>query len=281
MWGPLKPFLISAVVVAVLIVALVWNGGDRGAGTSLMVYCAAGMRGPMAAITRSYAREYGVTVQVRYGGSGTLLSTLQLTPLGDLYLAADARYVEIAVEKGLVAKSYPLAKQRPVIAVRRGNPLNIRGIDDLVGGSLRISLSDPAAAAIGKTTEALLRAAGKWDSIHAVVLARGVFKPTVTNVANDVKLGAADAGIVWDTTVAQYPELEGIAMANSRAFEQRITIGLLTGSASPEAAKHFITYLLAPSGGQRVFLKMGIGGIPAESELAGTRVARADRVRAR
>ena len=119
-----KPFVISAVIVAVLIVALVWNGGNRGSGTSLMVYCAAGMRGPMEAITRSYAREYGVAVQVRYGGSGTLLSTLQLTPLGDLYLAADARYVEIAVEKGLVAESYPLAKQRPVIAVRRGNPLS-------------------------------------------------------------------------------------------------------------------------------------------------------------
>ena len=35
-----------------------------------------------------------------------------------------------------------------------------------------------------------------------------VFKPTVVDAANDVKLGAVDAAIVWDSMAKQYPDLE-------------------------------------------------------------------------
>ena len=43
----------------------------------------------------------------------------------DLFLAADASYAALACEKGLAAECLPVAYQRPVVAVRKGNPKKI------------------------------------------------------------------------------------------------------------------------------------------------------------
>ena len=89
---------------------------------SLVFFCAAGLKPPVAAAIDAYQRETGITVETQYGGSGTLLSKLQLVRVGDLYLAADESYIRTAREKGFVAESIPLASLRPVIAVPKGNP---------------------------------------------------------------------------------------------------------------------------------------------------------------
>ena len=75
-------------------------------GTSeyLTFYCAAGIRLPIKQIVVDYEREYGVQVQVQYGGSGTLLSNIQTAGIGDLYLAADESYIQRAREKKLLVE---------------------------------------------------------------------------------------------------------------------------------------------------------------------------------
>ena len=66
---------------------------------NLTFYCAAGIRLPIKQIVVDYEREYGVQVQVQYGGSGMLLSNIQTARIGDLYLAADESYIQRAREK--------------------------------------------------------------------------------------------------------------------------------------------------------------------------------------
>ena len=61
----------------------------------------------MAEIARRYEEAYGVKVMLQYGGSGTLLNNLQLADKGDLYLAADHSYTDIARGKGLIAEELP------------------------------------------------------------------------------------------------------------------------------------------------------------------------------
>src|SRR5690606_39025796 len=135
---------------------------------------------------------------------------LEVAQQGDLYLAADSSYTDIAQEKGLVAETITLAELRPVLAVAQGNPKEISGLADLLSGTLRISLANPDAASVGKVTESMLAAAGVWEKIKANTTASGVFKPTVNDVANDVKIGAVDVGIVWDAVAAQYPGLDTV-----------------------------------------------------------------------
>jgi len=77
--------------------------------SELLMYCAAGMRYPVEQIAAKYEAEYGVRINLQYGGSNTLLSQLEVNKTGDLFLAAEASYVRLAEEKGLTAEAFPLA----------------------------------------------------------------------------------------------------------------------------------------------------------------------------
>jgi molybdate transport system substrate-binding protein len=216
----------------------------------LLVYCAAGIRPPMEQVAADYEQEYGMSVQLQYGGSNTLLSQIEVARSGDLYLAADDHYLELARKKGLVKEVLPLATMRPVIAVQKGNPKAIRAVDDLLRDDVKTALGNPEQAAIGKTTRKLLVDSGHWQRLEAQVTRHGVFKPTVPEVANDIKLGSVDAGIIWDTTLALYPELEAIRVSELDAGLSHVSVGVLTSSQSPAASLSFARYLTARDKGQ-------------------------------
>ena len=73
------------------------SAGDGGT-QALDLYCAAGMRRPVEELCSAYERETGVPVRIQYAGSGTLLSSLQASRSGDLYVAGDVSFVDRAVE---------------------------------------------------------------------------------------------------------------------------------------------------------------------------------------
>src|SRR5213075_2802137 len=83
-------FLVSVVVLIGLIVLMMKEkkGEAKGTGQPLMVYCAAGLREPMAAVAEEYQKEFGVEVRCSYGASQAELVTLERAGNGDLYLPA-------------------------------------------------------------------------------------------------------------------------------------------------------------------------------------------------
>ena len=223
---------------------------------SLVMYCAAGIKPPVAEAAAKFAtEEFGVPVQLQYGGSGTLLSNLQVAKKGDLYLAADTSYIEIARAKKLVKEAIPVAKMHPVIMVKKGNPKQIQSIDDLMKEEVTVSLANPDAASIGKLAKKELGKAGKWD---ALAKSAQVFKPTVSEVANDVLLGAVDAGIVWDATVNQHADkVEMIEVPEFAQAIKNVTVGVMNSSEHSQQALMFARYLQAPEKGQKQFAKHG------------------------
>lgn len=223
----------------------------------LLFYCAAGMQRPVEQIVAEYGKEYGVPIRVQYGGSATLLSQLEVSGTGDLYLAGDNGYTDLAHEKGLVEERIPVATMRPVLAVRKGNPKNIRSIKDLLRDDVRVALGNPDQAAIGKQTRRVLEEAGEWKAVEQQVTKTGVFKPTVPEVANDVKLGSVDVGVVWNATVAQYPELEAVRTAELDQGASHITIAVMRNSKTPTAALKFARYLTARDRGLQQFAETG------------------------
>ncbi len=251
----------SLLVLVVLFVSMFWGRGlGLGAGQGdgdLVMYCAAGMRLPVQRIAAEYEKEYGVKIQLMYGGSNSLLNQIEVAKMGDLYLAADDSYTELAKEKGLVKEQLPLAVMRPVIAVAHGNPKGIRTIDDLLADGVRIALGNPEQAAIGKKTRQLIGKVGKWHALEKRVRQNGVFKPTVPDVANDIKLGSVDAGIIWDSTANQYPEIDAIRVPELDAGTVHITIGVMTSSKTPTAALRFARYLGARDQGLKTFESTG------------------------
>ena len=66
---------------------------------------------------------------------------------GDLYIPADDFYVHLAEQKNLIDEVIPLAEMTPVIAVPKGNPKQIRTLEQLLSGQYRVSQANPDAAA--------------------------------------------------------------------------------------------------------------------------------------
>ena len=260
---------LTVVVVGLLSALLYVNSrsgakpaGGSGAGKPsegpLIFYCAAGIKPPVNAVVAAFTAETGIPIRLQYAGSGTLLSNLQIARLGDLYLAGDSSFIDMAREKELVEEALPLATLRPVIAVPADNPKGIETVEDLLGADLRLGLGNPGAASIGKQTRKALEVAGLWEKVEAAARARGVFKPTVNEVANDIKIGTVDVGIIWDATARQYPELKIVCpLSADPAFVMHVTVGVLSCSKRATDALRLARYLSAPSKGGRVFQKSG------------------------
>ncbi len=230
-------------------------------GVSLIVYCAAGLKKPVEALALQYEQETGVSVSLQYGGTGTLLSQLQIAKRGDLFLAADEGAIADAARLGLIDETLPLVVQHPVIAVRQGNPKRIATLDDLLRPGVKTALPNPDAASIGKVTRNLL-GADRWDALAA---AAAVMKPTVTEVAADVTLGAADAAIVWDAIVPQFKGLEAVEQPEFKDHRENASAAVLIACKQREEALRFARYLAAPDKGGAVFAEHGFrpaGGGP-------------------
>ncbi len=228
---------------------------------TLVLYCAAGIKPPVEKLAREYEKISGVQVEIQYGGSGTLLSGLRIAKSGDLYLAADESYLKEASKLGLIAETQPLAFLSPVIAVKKGNPKNITGIEDFLKEDISFSLGNPEAASVGKYTKKILESHGLWESVKE---AATVFKPTVNEVANDIRIGAVDAGIIWDATANQYEELEIVHTKLFDGFTKQVTVGVLSFSKQPTAALGFLRYLSSREFGNPAFQAMGYEAVQGD-----------------
>ncbi|HIA19875.1 MAG TPA: molybdate ABC transporter substrate-binding protein [Planctomycetaceae bacterium] len=249
-------FIASVLIVSLLFLMLLRKPPGTAEAKELVLYCAAGMRYPMQEIITKYQQEYGVTISAQFQGSNTLLAQIEVSKTGDLYLAADSSYVELARQKGLAQESLSLAHMKPVIVVHKDNK-TIHSIDDLISPQHRVALGNPDAAAIGKKTRKLLTTSGHWEALNANVTKHGVYKPTVNEVATDVRLGSVHAGVIWDATAIQFPDLKQISCPALDAGDASIEICVLKSSKHPTAALKFARYIAARDRGLQTFGKKG------------------------
>jgi molybdate transport system substrate-binding protein len=235
------------------ILAWAWKQSQMtGSSGGLVVYCAAGLKKPVEEAARQYESDFGIKIDLQYGGTGTLLSQIRVAKQGDLFIAADDGSLADAKKLNVTREILPLAVQHPVIAVAKGNPKGIRVLDDLFKAGVKVALPNPEAASAGKVAKALL--GDRWEALasHASVM-----KPTVTEIAADVSLKAVDAALVWDSTVRQFKDTEAVELAELSKHEERASAAVLSFCAQSQAALRFARYLAAPNKGGAIFDKFG------------------------
>src|SRR6185295_3519130 len=84
--------LAAALVFGVLVSGLMRRSAGTRGPAPLLVYCAASLKTPMEKIAADYERASGTRVELSFGGSQTLLASIDVTKRGDLYLPADDSY---------------------------------------------------------------------------------------------------------------------------------------------------------------------------------------------
>lgn len=225
------------------------------------LFCAASNREVIEAIRADYLKEAGREVLVQYGPSQTLLTSLEVSHAGDLFLPADDSYLEIGSAKSLIQEVIPLADMKAVIAVRRGNPKNIRTLQDLRRPDIRFIQANPDAAAIGKVTREALAKTADWEPLQAATAA---FRTTVTDIANDLVVQAADAGIVYDAVLHAFPDLEAVVVPELSGAVSRVSIGVTSSSEHPDAALHFARFAAAEDRGLKRYREFGFRAVTGD-----------------
>ena len=253
----MKRSVLTIGILVVLLGGAFWwltndNERDGPGSEDLLFHCAAGLRKPMSEIARQYQEEFGVKVNLQFGGSGALASQLELAG-GDLYLPADQSYIDSAREKGLMKEAIPVALLTAGLVVPKGNPRGLTTLSDLGKEGLKISLAERSAS-VGRFTWKVLEEEGLLARVNPNVV---VTKPTVNAIVEDVATGAVDVSLAWDAVAKNFSEVEWLAVPEFLKRAKRASIGVLTSSKDAKRALHFARYVTARDRGRKVFQEMG------------------------
>ncbi len=228
---------ILVVILLVFCLILLNRSSQKIGRPKLQVYCAASLKGPLEQIAREYEQANGTQVILQFGGSGALLATIEATKSGDIFIPADSSYLDLVREKKLGGESLEIATMRPVLAVARGNPKQIRGWENLLERTdLKLGLCHPESAAIGKTIRSIAQSRNDWENLTSRV---AVMKSTVSELAVDLKAGALDAAFLWDQTAASFSELETVECPELASHLASVPAIVLTCTKAPQQASHF------------------------------------------
>ncbi len=247
-----------ALILLLAAALLSWQSWQPQAHQPLVVYCAAGLKAPVEQASAAFTKETSIPVQLQFGGSGTLLSQLKIAPKADLLISADDDSLRLAREAKLIAETLPLAQQQLVLACAASNPQRIQSLDDLLARKLKLGIPNPEAASAGKVAKKLLDA--DWPRISN---AAAVTKPTVTEVAADVQIGACDAALIWDSTATQF-KLGGIAVKALEKHRERAHVSVTQACKQPTAALQLARFLTAAQRGGEHFKKAGFKTIAGD-----------------
>jgi molybdenum ABC transporter molybdate-binding protein len=250
-------------------IELPWNPPTDKA--PLRVLAAASLRKPLEAIARDYEKEQQQKVELIFGPSQQVLTQLELARQGgqtaDLFAPADEIYIDMAREKGLIGDVFPLARMTAVVAVRADSDKKIESWNDLAAEGMRVAVADRAAA-IGKLTEDQLGQKIQWAMLKPRIVVKAA---TVNQVADVVYLKTADAGIVWDATAKQYPDLKAVSLAELKPITAKVQMAIAAASPRQAAAHAFARYVAANDKGQVHFRDNGFGSLEDHGKFGGKR----------
>ena len=221
------------------------------AAKELLLFCGAGIRPPVQQIAEAFENENGVKIVTDYAGSEVLISKIKLARRGDLYMPGDKHYVELAAQEGLILSQQSVCYFVPTILVRKGNPKNISGLQDLLADGLKLGLGDAKACSIGrKTKQIFARNNIAWEDVEKNVAFQSL---TVNELGMQIQAGSLDAVIVWDA-IARYYSEHGteVPIPVEENVISSVNVGILTFTKNRSLAEEFVQFTVSPQG-QSIF----------------------------
>lgn len=206
-------------------------GGDDGGREKLVVFAASSLA--------DVAPEIDAAATVVAGGSNDLAAQLRDGADADVFLSASAGPVESLRAAGRVEQPQVFASNRLVIVVPAPNPAGIETIDDLSRSGVKLVLGAPGVP-VGDYARRALRGT---DALAQVVSEEA----DVKGVLGKVRLGEADAGIVYATDVkAAGDAVRAVEIPQSRQPEIAYYAALV--SPPSDRGRAYVDRLLGESG---------------------------------
>jgi molybdate transport system substrate-binding protein len=226
---------------------------------ALLIYAGAGLKKPIQDIGSSFTNETGIPVVFNFQGSGTLLTQMDITHKGDIFIPGGTADYKTAQEKDLVLKPQYLAYHVPMIAVSKGNPLNIASIEDFAKPGLKLGLGDIKATAIGSAGDKLFKKLGISEDVEKNVVMRAA---TINELVTALNAGTIEASLLTKDQINE-KTMEGIPLKDVNAYVLIVPVGVTTFSKQTEKAQKFADYT-ASDAGKAIFKKYGFPTYPDE-----------------
>ncbi len=242
------PTRLAALQFALVLAALVLTGacGSPSRGDGIVVLAASSLTDVVPAV----GARSGQQLTTSFAGSQTLVAQVEQGVPADVVVTADAASMDrLRVDRKIDGSPTAVARNRLEIVVRRGNPHHVARLADLERRDVVVVLAAPSVPAGRATTEALRRA--------AVTLRPSSLEASVRGVLTKVRLGEADAGVVYVTDVrAGGNGVSGVPIPDPVNVVTTYQAAVLRNAGSPQAARGFVRALTSDDG-RRQFLRYG------------------------
>jgi molybdate transport system substrate-binding protein len=246
-------------------------GGDgSGEGGTLTVFAAASLTAAFTELGDQFeANHEDVNVEFNFAGSQALATQLIEGASSDLFAAANTDQMERVVDADLIENAPVIfARNQLVIIVPADNPAGLQSVNDLGNPNLSLVLAAeevPVGHYARETMAALIETEGFREQYPDFSDFNIVSNETNVNlVVTRVRLGEADAGIVYETDVTPEvaEEVEMIPIPDALNIIAEYPIAALN-EGDTDLASEFIEFLLSDEG-QRIMADWGFR--PGDSE---------------
>ena len=228
--------------------------------TVLTVFAAASLHSAFPEIGKQFEAQHpGVTVTFNFNGSQILEAQMAQGAKADVFASADQRWRDKATADGLVSTSAPFAGNSLVIAI--SNSSKVAAASDLATPGTKFVVCAEAVPC-GRYTRIILQNMDrdpKYGANYSQAVESNVVseEPDVESVLTKIKLDAADAGVVYRSDVVGSQDKVRIVEFPAN-YQPAVVypIAATKGSASPELAAAFVTYVRS-SDGQAILKRFG------------------------
>jgi molybdate transport system substrate-binding protein len=187
---------LTGLLAGLLLCAAAGCGSDEPPRRSITVFCGSANKPAIEEIAALYERERGVRVELIFGGSGTLLSQIELSGKGEIYIPGSPDYAVIARRKRQIVDEPDrvVAYLVPAIITPRGNPEHVARLEDLGRPGLRVGIGNPETVCLGLYAVELLERNGLLDTVLENVV---TFGASCSKTANLAAMSQVDAILGW------------------------------------------------------------------------------------
>jgi molybdate transport system substrate-binding protein len=233
------------------------SGGAGGSETttpgmdgSITVFAAASLTDAFGDIKEAFEKANpGAEVTFNFAGSSALKDQILQGAPADVFASANQSNMDPVKDAGKAGDDQVFVTNKLEIAVPKGNPGKVAGLDAFGTGALRTGLcaEDVPCGEFGREALANAGVTPKEDTDEADVRA----------LLTKVQSGDLEAGLVYVTDVlAGGDQIQGVEIPADQNVIAKYPIAALSGSKESATADAFVAFVLSPDG-QKLLEKRG------------------------
>lgn len=211
---------------------------------TLTLSVAASLEDAMKDIQKEYKKEHSnVTLQLNFGGSGTLQQQISQGAPVDLFFSAAENPFQTLIDEGLIEKkdSVPLVGNSLVLIVPKDSQLNLKSFEDLANKQIEnIAIGTPEFVPVGQYAKESLESLNVWNNLQS----KFIYGKDVRQVLTYVETGNVEAGIVYKTDAILSDKVDLVSTAEEKTHSPiTYPVGIIKDTKHKEEAQDLFTYL--------------------------------------